>query len=176
MPEVRDGFRVIVDSQPLAEWLLEVLRPHLPAVLPDSDGYFTDCLYNLNERCRILCYTPGQEFAEHHDGSFTHPISQATSRVTVQVYLHDVAVENGGATTFLFDGLSDDAKALPCQPGAGSVLLFTQDLLHEGSLLKGGLKYTLRTEAMYKSVQGFNSRWWGQGLSAIVQLGSENRC
>merc|ERR1719401_2306361 len=29
-PYVRDGHRVIVDSPDVAEWLMEVLRPHLP--------------------------------------------------------------------------------------------------------------------------------------------------
>lgn len=38
---------------------------------------------------------------------------------------------------------------IPCQPKAGSVLIFTQDLPHEGSMLQAGIKYTMRTEAMY---------------------------
>jgi len=139
-PEFRDGFRVIVDSPPLSAWLLEVLRPYLPGTM---DG----CkLQSLNERCRFLCYTPGQEFSDHFDACFTHPSTGASSYVTVQLYLHDVPQESGGATTFLFKAPGDD---VPCQPGAGSVLIFTQDLLHKGSLLKSGLKYTFRTEAMY---------------------------
>ncbi len=51
------------------------------------------------------------------------------------------------ATTFL-DPL-DNEPAQPIQPRRGSVLLFTQNLLHEGSLVKSGIKYTMRTEAMY---------------------------
>lgn len=139
-PDCRDGFRVIVDSPPLTAWLLEVLRPYLP-------GTMRGCkLHSLNERCRFLCYTPGQEFSEHFDACFTHPSTGASSYVTVQLYLHDVPQDSGGATTFLFDGPSGQVQ---CQPGAGSVLIFSQDLLHEGSLLKSGLKYTFRTEAMY---------------------------
>jgi hypothetical protein len=139
-PDDRDGFRVIVDSPPLTAWLLEVLRPHLPA------NFCGRHIVGLNERCRFLCYTPGQEFKEHFDARFTHPRTQASSYVTVQLYLHDVASESGGGTTFLF-GSDPQVK---CQPGAGAVLIFSQDLLHEGSLLKDGLKYTFRTEAMYK--------------------------
>jgi hypothetical protein len=52
---------------------------------------------------------------------------------------------NGGATTFI-----NPKGNIPCQPKAGSVLLFTQNLLHEGSHLGGGLKYTLRSEVMFK--------------------------
>lgn len=142
-PRARDGHRVIVDCPELTSWLFEVLRPHLPEVLLDGSK-----LVDLNERCRILCYTPGQEFPRHFDGCYARPPSHARrgdeSRVTIQLYLHDVPSDAGGATTFLC------GSSIPCQPSAGSVLLFTQDLEHEGSLLRKGLKYTLRTEAMYR--------------------------
>eukprot|EP00930_Biecheleria_cincta_P086618 TRINITY_DN75886_c0_g1_i1.p1 TRINITY_DN75886_c0_g1~~TRINITY_DN75886_c0_g1_i1.p1 ORF type:complete len:283 (-),score=37.97 TRINITY_DN75886_c0_g1_i1:92-940(-) len=138
-PYVRNGHRAIVDSPELGQWLLEALRPHLPANCCGAQ------LVELNERCRILCYTPGQEFASHFDGNYRRSNGDV-SKVTVQVYLHDVLEENGGATTFHFGR----ASSLPCQPKAGSALLFSQDLEHEGSLLKKGLKYTLRTEAMYR--------------------------
>lgn len=143
-PDYRDGFRVMVDSPALTSWLLEVLRPHLPESV--HDGGRARVLESLNERCRFLCYTPGQEFGEHHDARFNHPVTGASSFVTVQIYLHDVAPQSGGATTFLFRGRAPD---VPCQPGAGTALIFSQDLLHEGSLLNSGLKYTVRTEAMY---------------------------
>lgn len=147
-PDCRDGFRVIVDSDPLTSWLLEVLRPFLPK---DMDDGRTRRLHSLNGRCRFLCYTPGQEFGAHYDGCFVHPRTGAVSHVTVQLYLHDVPRENGGATTFLEQGTSGitACDGLLCQPEAGSVLVFSQDLLHEGSRLKRGLKYTFRTEAMY---------------------------
>lgn len=139
-PEVRDGFRVIIDSDDLASYLLEVLRPFIPEKWEGCP------LVDLNNRCRFLCYVPGQAFEEHLDARYTHP-SGKFSCVTVQIYLHDVPEENGGATTFLFN----DGSSLPCQPTAGSVLMFSQGLPHEGSLLSSGLKYTLRTEAMYRS-------------------------
>lgn len=143
-PEVRDGHRVIVDSPCFASWLLEVLRPHLPEQLPDGSR-----LEGLNERLRFLCYTPGQSFDEHFDGMYRrphgHPKAGDRSVITVQLYLNDVPEELGGATTFD----PSRAEAIGYQPEAGSVLLFTQNLSHEGSLLRNGLKYTLRTEVMY---------------------------
>eukprot|EP00930_Biecheleria_cincta_P058480 TRINITY_DN44308_c0_g1_i1.p1 TRINITY_DN44308_c0_g1~~TRINITY_DN44308_c0_g1_i1.p1 ORF type:complete len:303 (-),score=49.76 TRINITY_DN44308_c0_g1_i1:93-1001(-) len=143
-PYVRDGHRIIVDSPELTNWLTEVLRPHLPATMSDGSR-----LEALNERCRFLCYTPGQSFEGHTDGRYRrpagHPKELDTSRITVQLYLHDVPAENGGATTFF----PQEKDKVGHQPEAGSVLLFTQDLFHEGSLVKAGLKYTLRTEAMY---------------------------
>ena len=63
----------------------------------------------------------------------------------MQLYLHDVPEEFGGATTFIGAG-----KNFPCQPKCGSALVFTQNLLHEGSLVKKGIKYTMRTEVMYR--------------------------
>jgi predicted 2-oxoglutarate/Fe(II)-dependent dioxygenase YbiX len=144
MPEVRDGHRIIVDSPELSSWLFEMLRPHLPEQMPGGLQ-----LAGLNERCRFLCYTPGQMFEEHRDGCYRRPLGHAKagerSMVTVQLYLHDVPRGHGGATTF-FPGRS---YAVSHQPEAGSVLLFSQDLEHEGSLLQEGLKYTLRTEVMY---------------------------
>lgn len=144
MPELRDGHRIIVDSPEITDWLLEVLRPYLPEKLPG--GYR---LVGLNERCRFLCYTPGQSFPAHFDGCYRrptgHPQEGDRSFITIQLYLHDVPANHGGATTF-FPGRS---YSVGHQPEAGSVLLFSQDLEHEGSILREGLKYTLRTEAMY---------------------------
>jgi len=143
-PSVRNGHRVIVDSVELSAWILQVLEPYLPRQLEGGK------LVELNDRLRFLCYTPGQEFVMHYDGNYRrprgHPRAGDCSRVTVQVYLHDVPPSHGGATTF---NLGFGRWPLPCQPKAGSALLFTQDLEHEGSVLLRGLKYTVRTEAMY---------------------------
>eukprot|EP00729_Bicosta_minor_P013559 gene13559-20190_t len=157
LPSIRDGHRVIVDSPELSAWLFQVLQPYIPPVLENGSR-----LVGLNERCRFLCYTPGQEFAVHTDGKYTrsHPNPRAGdySYVTLQLYLHDVPVENGGATTFYPNTGEDFYRSpsrhspIPCQPKAGSVLIFTQDLPHEGSMLQAGIKYTMRTEAMYSPV------------------------
>jgi len=146
-PCIRDGHRVIVDSPEIAAWLFEVLRPRLPQELNGLQ------MVGLNERLRFLCYTPGQVFEEHLDGCYRrppgHPQEGDRSQITVQLYLHDVPGENGGATTF-FPGRDIQVAH---QPEIGSCLLFTQDLTHEGSLVKAGLKYTMRTEVMYRYVR-----------------------
>lgn len=148
-PEIRDGARVIVDSPELAAWLFEVLRPYLPQQLQDGSR-----LIGLNERLRFLCYTPGQFFAEHQDGCYVrpngHPRAGDWSHITVQLYLHDIPVEFGGATTF-FSDYHVEQNSVKYQPEAGSVLLFTQDLVHEGSLVHQGVKYAMRTEVMYSA-------------------------
>lgn len=143
-PGVRDGWRCIVDFPEFADFLLRRLRTVLPAV-----WHHEYHLRDINERLRILFYTPGQEFEAHCDGCYPrprgHPRQGDRSMITIQLYLNDVPAECGGATTFL----GPRGEKLPYCPRVGSVLLFSQNLLHEGSkLLKGG-KYTLRTEAMY---------------------------
>jgi len=147
-PSTRDGHRVIVDSPELTIWLLEALRPHIPEVFRQAE------LVDLNERCRFLLYNPAQKFVPHRDANYRRPQGQPNagdrSQVTIQLYLNDLPEEAGGATRFMG---RKDSRTLPgpkCQPGAGSVLLFSQDLYHEGSELIAGLKYTMRTEAMYR--------------------------
>lgn len=160
MPKARDGHRVIVESSELAHWIFEVIRPHLPEQrrYPTRTKDIVSDLIDLNERCRFLCYTPGQHFAPHHDGLYErpreHPNYGDFSAVTLQLYLHDVPKANGGGTTFLNN---IDKPVLACQPGAGSMLLFSQDLYHEGSRVNRGIKYTFRTEAMYRRRQPYDT-------------------
>ena len=131
----------------VANYLYKVLEPHLPATFyEDTRAEMQKC--EVNERCRFLCYTPGDEFSAHCDGCYYrpdgHPKRGSKSLVTVQVYLHDLPESCGGATTFI-----GTRERLKVQPRCGSVLLFTQDLYHEGSRLTDGLKYVVRTEVMY---------------------------
>lgn len=151
-PGYREGRRVIVDSPALAGWLMDRLRGAVPDLFADCAGDVRR-LRGLNERCRFLCYTPGQYFAAHRDGHYVRPAGERHagdgSEVTVQVYLNDVPAECGGQTTFLNGRRGAAEQRLAVQPRTGSVLVFTQDLYHEGSLLSEGLKYTMRTEAMY---------------------------
>lgn len=141
---LRSRQRCIVDSPDLSAYLFEVLQPHLP----ETFRHGQETLQELNERCRFTCYTPGQGLDRHCDACYQRPSGHAkegqSSRITVQLYLHDVPKTNGGATTFVGRDL------VSCQPSCGSALIFTQDLLHEGSILTAGLKYTMRTEALYR--------------------------
>lgn len=113
-------------------------------------------LVDVNERLRFLCYKPGQIFKLHTDGMYQRPAEGQCagenagdlSMITVQLYLHDIPKEFGGATTLIPPESIGDRVAY--QPEAGSVLLFTQDLPHEGSRVEKGIKYTVRTEVMYR--------------------------
>merc|ERR1711907_73654 len=119
--DIRDGHRVVVDSSELTRYLLSVVQPHLPTRIEAVRGREGE-LVELNERCRFLCYTPGQTFEPHCDGMYIrhrgHVNEGSFSAVTLQLYLHDVPTEHGGATTFL-DALGGDFAA-PCHPKCGS--------------------------------------------------------
>lgn len=134
---IRDGYRAIVDSPELASWLLEVLRPFLPTRLVDGS-----CLVELNERLRFLCYTPGQLFHNHLDGTYVRPRGHARegdkSQVTIHLYLHDFPKNNGGADTLF--AASRRIDAVHFQPEAGVALIFSQDLPNEDSPVKRGFK------------------------------------
>jgi hypothetical protein len=54
----------------------------------------------------------------------------------------------GGETTFI--NYQDSTKHVPCIPRTGMVLVFEHEILHEGSALRKGRKYTMRTDVMYR--------------------------
>mmetsp|Transcript_49998 Transcript_49998/g.106343 ORF Transcript_49998/g.106343 Transcript_49998/m.106343 type:complete len:254 (-) Transcript_49998:357-1118(-) len=109
----------------------------------------------LNERMRFLKYEPGHFFAPHQDiryvrGAECGDKAGETSHVTVQLYLNDKF--KGGATRFLSGKRHYDVK-----PRMGSALIFDHDLLHEGSKVVGGTKYSVRTDVMFAR-QGSSDR------------------
>jgi hypothetical protein len=111
-------------------------------------------LVDLNKRLQFLRCKPGQKSKLHADGMCQRPAKgqQAgenagdLSMIAVQLCLHDIPKEFGGATTFIpLESIGDRAA---CQPEAGSALLFTQDLPHEGSRAEQGIEHAVRTEVM----------------------------
>jgi len=101
----------------------------------------------LNERLRFLKYGQGHFFAPHQDlrfvrGSECGEKAGETSHITVQLYLNDKF--KGGSTRFLCGKRHYDVK-----PKIGSVLIFDHDILHEGSKVTGGIKYSVRSDIMF---------------------------
>ena len=73
------------------------------------------------------------------------------SLITIQLYLHDMPSQIGGSTRFLVAPADRTRHPdVEYQPRAGSVLLFTQELLHEGAVVSAGRKFTMRSEVMYE--------------------------
>jgi hypothetical protein len=109
-------------------------------------------------RLDFLKYGPGDYFKPHEDSMIIRTDGlRERSILTLQLYLNsgtDSGDEKegdfvGGATTFL--PISSNDPIVPCVPQAGRVLIFQHDILHEGSMLHKGTKYTMRTDIMYRA-------------------------
>jgi predicted 2-oxoglutarate/Fe(II)-dependent dioxygenase YbiX len=140
-PDVRNNFRCMCDDVDFCKVLYERVARHLPQQFKGARPL------ELNERLRFLRYDAenGEYFAPHFDGEYRRSSNGDRSMITLQLYLNGGF--EGGATTFLRDYGSEDG-AVPIVPAAGKVLLFEHRILHEGSLLKSGRKYALRTDVM----------------------------
>jgi hypothetical protein len=146
LPEVRKGWRCIVDTDAQTNELWERVRPFVPqlSAVPSLQRQSDYGLVGLNSRLRYLKYQPGDYFAPHHDGTYTDADTGHRSFLTLQVYLNEGF--EGGATTFF---VGRDEKAVECKPEVGMVLIFEHHILHEGSMLLDGSKYAIRTDVMY---------------------------
>lgn len=133
-PDLRDNDRAMFDDPALAAELLIGARAWLPETV---DG---GRLVGLNERFRGYRYRPGQRFTPHYDGAFRRDAHEA-SELTVLYYLNDC--EAGGETRLL-----EWQVAVP--PRRGDALVFSHRVLHEGAPVEAGVKYVLRTDAMYR--------------------------
>jgi predicted 2-oxoglutarate/Fe(II)-dependent dioxygenase YbiX len=97
-----------------------------------------------------LRYNPGQRFTPHQDGSYVREDNSEASFITIQLYLNDVpeSDQGNGSTAFLRD--KNSRTMVHCGCSVGKILVFQHDILHQGSELKFGQKYTMRTDVMYK--------------------------
>ncbi|UJR17120.1 hypothetical protein I4U23_004016 [Adineta vaga] len=141
MQDFRNSDRCIIDDVTMANILFQRIEPFLPKTWKNYQ------LVGLNERLRFLRYEPGQFFEAHMDGEYHRDDgSGEQSFITVQLYLNEGY--KGGETTFIH--YSDPTRNVPCVPRTGMVLVFEHRLLHEGSKLIEGRKYTVRTDVMYR--------------------------
>ena len=141
-PKYRNSKRCIVDSHDKADKLWCKIKDFIPKEFRDLP------VVGLNERLRFLRYDGGEFFKPHYDGTYTRKDMSEKSQITVQLYLNEGF--EGGETTFL--GPTQQEK-VAVVPKIGKVLVFQHHLLHEGSLLKSGRKYSMRTDVMYKLSQ-----------------------
>ena len=129
---VRNNNRVIYTDTILAETVWQKLKPFAPTKIGNSTAI------GLNELFRFYKYQAGQEFKRHRDESYIRNDVEA-SYFTFMIYLNENY--EGGETTF---------TNVSIKPEQGTALVFLHDLEHEGSPVKQGIKYVLRTDIMYK--------------------------
>merc|ERR1712137_32716 len=134
---VRKSDRCIIDSEVMAGIIFKRIRSFLP------ETFEYEKLINVNERLRFLRYDDGGFFRAHQDGCYERPDHSEISFLTMQLYLNGGF--DGGETTFI----PEPNRFVPCIPLPGRVLIFQHDLRHEGSLLRKGRKYAVRSDVMY---------------------------
>jgi len=137
-PDIRNNDRVSFDDPVTAADLLARVREHVPARLSGMH------LVGANERLRCYRYGPGQRFAPHFDGAFVRD-EHEQSLISFLVYLNEGF--EGGETVFPQEGRT-------IVPRTGMALLFQHRVLHEGAAVRSGVKYVLRSDLMYRAVDG----------------------
>jgi predicted 2-oxoglutarate/Fe(II)-dependent dioxygenase YbiX len=142
--DVRKSQRCIVDS----EVFVGALWPRLQHAVPPKWGwqFVLDSQHPLNERLRILRYDPGDYFLPHRDGQYMSDSSGSISQITILLYLNEGY--RGGYTEFK----TTAGDWCPVVTGVGDVVLMDQTVSHHVPALLEGVKYSLRTEVMYKGL------------------------
>jgi len=144
--DYRNSDRCIIDDPDFSLDIFSRVRRYLPEIFEGRS------LVSVNERLRILKYTPGNFFRKHCDSSYFRPENGEESKFTLQIYLNEGSV--GGATRF-HSRYEPGGPYTDVIPRTGSVLIFQHDLLHEGALVSAGTKYALRTDIMYSASPSF---------------------
>lgn len=153
----RINYRVSISSPEFAGRLWTVLRPHLPSfpypasVTPPAAG--ARIAHSLNSNIRVYKYTPSQRFNPHYDDSVRDAKTGAVSEWTLLIYL--TGVEDGvrgGETIFYPNSKAKASEAMVVPLTRGTALLHRHGgecLLHEGSQVRSGTKYILRSDIMF---------------------------
>eukprot|EP00112_Aurelia_sp_Birch-Aquarium-sp1_P007923 Seg1865.10 transcript_id=Seg1865.10/GoldUCD/mRNA.D3Y31 product="putative prolyl 4-hydroxylase 8" protein_id=Seg1865.10/GoldUCD/D3Y31 len=140
--KTRNSYRCIWDSVEKANWLWQRIKDYIPK------NWKGHKVVGLNERLRFLRYDAGQYFKPHFDGSYVREDGTEKSFITIHLYLNEGY--KGGCTTFLDPKWNADGSTdLPVKVKKGMMLVFEHPILHEGSILEKGRKYTMRTDVMY---------------------------
>ncbi|XP_060601017.1 uncharacterized protein LOC132754407 [Ruditapes philippinarum] len=139
MKDVRNNTRCIWDSFEEADKIWQRIKQFIP------DKWRNREVMGLNERLRFLKYNPGEYFAPHMDGMYMRENGER-SFVTIQLYLNQGF--KGGSTTFMSFA---ETERMEVVPETGMVLVFQHDIMHEGSALLEGRKYSMRTDVMYSA-------------------------
>src|ERR1700733_2101911 len=135
-PLYRDQDRVILDAPKIADELFRRMRPPLPERMGDLR------LVGLNDHLRFYRYRPGQRFEPHMDHWY-RPNDRQVTLHTVLAYFNDNF--EGGETRFL------EQLDRVLVPKRGMVAVFQHKLRHEGCMVRGGVKYAMRSDVIYEA-------------------------
>lgn len=133
---VRNNERAMIDDKEKADFLWQKAKEHLPKTIQDRAAI------GLNERLRFYRYEKTQKFAWHFDGSFVRSNGEQ-SLLTFMIYLNDDF--HGGETVFVTNQRTEIV------PKTGMMLVFNHRIFHEGSVVREGKKYVLRSDVMFSA-------------------------
>jgi prolyl 4-hydroxylase len=125
-----------IDDKDKSFLLWQRAKEHLPKMI------YHHVAVGLNERLRFYRYNAEQKFAWHTDGTVTLPNNQK-SLLTFLIYLNNNY--QGGETAF-----RNELNTV-VRPETGTMLAFKHEILHEGSEVKSGRKYILRSDVMFSA-------------------------
>ncbi|MBL4588039.1 2OG-Fe(II) oxygenase [Candidatus Babeliales bacterium] len=147
----RGNTRLIAHSVGMAKVLFNRVKDQLPQKIT-VDGVKWK-LSGLNPRFRLCKYEKGTRFCRHYDGCYKKSENEQ-SFYTFMIYFNDIPSENGGSTNILAESVPRGKIIQEVNPEEGLLLCFYHETLHEGAILKKGLKYMMRTDLMYTKVTG----------------------
>ncbi|KAH9484103.1 hypothetical protein JR316_0003583 [Psilocybe cubensis] len=155
----RVNHRFAITSSDFAAKLHELLLPHLPSFPYPSSVKKPPPLNGprlpqfCNSNIRLYKYSPSQYFGPHYDDSVRDPMTGAKSEWTLLIYLtgEEDGVE-GGETLFYHEQRGKPREVISPPLKRGTALLHRHGqecMLHEGSLVRSGIKYVLRSDLMF---------------------------
>eukprot|EP00469_Lotharella_globosa_P016058 CAMPEP_0167820526 /NCGR_PEP_ID=MMETSP0112_2-20121227/6154_1 /TAXON_ID=91324 /ORGANISM="Lotharella globosa, Strain CCCM811" /LENGTH=355 /DNA_ID=CAMNT_0007721121 /DNA_START=108 /DNA_END=1175 /DNA_ORIENTATION=- len=154
----RSNDRLVVHDRKLAETIQQRLLPYLPKRITVQKDEWEPV--GMNECFRFCRYKKGQLFKKHTDGGFVRS-QKEVSIFTVNIYLNGPPDFTDGSTRFYLDNTKPSEITHELIPKAGTVCIFnhaSRSFLHDGQALGPGVKYLLRTDAMYRKVKKSASR------------------
>lgn len=151
MRDVRNSDRCMIDDERVASMFYHRSQQYIPETFGGMNNSSKHWIKTgINERLRFLRYQKGGYFKPHFDGSYIRPNGEEQSFVTFFLFLNEAC--QGGSSTFV--SMRNEKDNFPCEPVTGRLVIFEHPIFHEGSLVKGGIKYALRSDFMYKRSDG----------------------
>lgn len=154
----RDNGRIEFESEEIAQTIWLRLRPFVPEAIGSASA--SRRALGCSPRIRVYRYVRGQRFGQHVDGSRDEPSLGGRTHFTVLVYLNggdrDLPENQikGGETVFWKDrGGNPTTVALSFPPTRGMCMFHghgDECMIHEGATVLDGVKYVLRTDAVYE--------------------------
>jgi len=153
--DLRNHHRIVMDDNELAKTLWKKIRDLIPENLAYGQGETK--AVSVSKKFRVYRFDEGHKFARHYDGFeygsnvyATPTASKSTKKkipvpgLTLLVYLNEDF--EGGKTVFFN---SKGKEALSVKPTAGTALIYTHTILHEGSEVTKGRKYELHSDILF---------------------------